>query len=303
MAVSLDSFRKNLNPEILKKAEKLKIRECDEEKPGYFVAFVSDAKQDYDVAITLNEKKEILDHQCDCQEASPICIHKTALILFLGSEKKKEKEKLVKKKKLSPVEELVFDLPEMVVRNWLASKLVKMKDLEFLFLQDFGEKKQEINSEDVEEVTLNAIHAILKNKKKRKLEPSEIPKILANMKKVHEPYLQFYLEKPEDPKRFEIFLELILALIRFDLYIRNRSKKIYDYSQYLFFKAEERINSFVSEEPWQQSINNLVEGLDHPSHFVKNLFRDMLIQMHENAEPERKKLLKKTLEHHIRFSN
>jgi hypothetical protein len=82
MNLSKKNYKKVLAGELVKQAEKCKVRECDETRKGYFEAYVDEKKSTFDVLIAL-VNEEVTEHSCDCNSTVAFCRHKVAVLLFL----------------------------------------------------------------------------------------------------------------------------------------------------------------------------------------------------------------------------
>ncbi len=73
MALTLKNYATTLSQDLLLQAKKNKVRECDETEKGHFVAYVDDAKESFDVSLTVRAGSEITKHTCECNNTSSIC--------------------------------------------------------------------------------------------------------------------------------------------------------------------------------------------------------------------------------------
>jgi hypothetical protein len=60
MELSLENHKTVLPKELLKKAEKNKVRECDETARGHFIAYVDEGSESFDVSLNILPNKVIV---------------------------------------------------------------------------------------------------------------------------------------------------------------------------------------------------------------------------------------------------
>jgi hypothetical protein len=73
MELSLKNYKTVLSKDLLKKAEKNTVRECDETEKGHFIAYVDEGHDSFDVSLTVINNDAISAHSCDCKNGSKFC--------------------------------------------------------------------------------------------------------------------------------------------------------------------------------------------------------------------------------------
>lgn len=86
MDITIKNYKSSLPSELIKKAQRCIVRECDEINPKHFVSYVDESDNSFDVSLTF-DKALIIAHQCDCTELIPFCQHKIALLAFIETGK------------------------------------------------------------------------------------------------------------------------------------------------------------------------------------------------------------------------
>ncbi|MBK8701812.1 MAG: hypothetical protein IPN29_20505 [Saprospiraceae bacterium] len=153
------------------------IREWEETSRGNFIAFVDDGKFSFDTSIQLDEKShEIILTQCDCGDQNPLCAHVLAVLLFMNASDKTTVAsttlKKIRKKKLSPTEELLDSLDNSQLRTWLLEELQTNKELQLKFTSHFDASAQKISSEALTAYGDTCVQAIVG--KKKYIEPVQL---------------------------------------------------------------------------------------------------------------------------------
>ena len=77
MNINIHLLSKSIASTKLKNADKINIRELEEEGKNNFIAFADDGDNSFDVNVRIDEAGEVQELTCDC-ESKVICIHKIA---------------------------------------------------------------------------------------------------------------------------------------------------------------------------------------------------------------------------------
>jgi hypothetical protein len=300
MALGLKNFRTQLPDNLIKKAEKLKVRDLDFYPNLGQMAFVEEGKEDFDVSLQIDASGIILQSNCDCGDQTAFCVHKAALLIFL-EEKSPKKETSKKEKKLninnlSPLELRLMEVQEMELKTWLIQQFKKNKVLEFEFRQAFLERKLDFSPESVKALSREVEDSVVKNKKKRKLELSELQKIISLWKPAHKPVVAFYLEKPEDENHYKALVALMTSILAFYYRISNSTNKTHKYSETIYAQAADRICAIVTYPIWLQAVTYFMKFIDsNPSNQLRWEYLEFLLMLSEKEEGERKDYLLKYL--------
>ena len=135
MDLTIKNYKSSLPPELIKKAQRCLVRECDEIKPQHFVSYVDESDNSYDVSLTF-DKALVIAHQCDCTEPIPFCHHKVALLAFRETGKSST-PKIAKNKKVDPILEALEQANPEKIKEWILKVIQKNKDLGVAFLHEF----------------------------------------------------------------------------------------------------------------------------------------------------------------------
>lgn len=298
MPLFLHSFRKDLPEALIQKAEKLKVRDLDTLPSGTKVAFAEEGKNDFDVSLDINAQGEIVASSCDCQSPQPFCHHKVALLLFL--EKKKSGPKAGGKSKspkreLTPAEMKMSELPEEELRMWLQKLFKKRKDLELEFLQAFSPVKTQFTYDEVRALSEEVIQSVVKSKTKKKMEMSEIRKILGFWKTAHAPVLEYYSANPAAEDHYRALEGLLISVIAFDWRIRNNTNKLQQYEIEVLEKAGTRISQIMDFSEWQKALLYFVRYVEsNPGSVLRHLYLNFLWGLYNRETGERQRFLRST---------
>jgi hypothetical protein len=248
----LDTFSQTL----IDKAKRLKVRECDEESKGSFVAYVDEGNDSYDVKVVVGKKNELIEEQCDCGKGNKTCIHEVALMLYLTSANQATKTKGSGKKKISPAEAVLESIDVETLKGWLLNLFEKNKDIELAFLTLFNKTEKKYTAEDAFNLTLQGRKAVLKNR--RKAEVSEVRKIVALWSNLHSPILEGYWSKPTDELSFQAFMSILSSVTDQVQSIETRSKAMQTYVKEILNKTIPRFLN-REDEQWKSSVGKFFE--------------------------------------------
>ncbi len=284
--ISLQNYLKLLPKDLIKQAEKNKVRECDEEQKGHFVAYVDDGDETYDVSINISTKGEVTANNCDCKNNKLFCLHKTALLLHIGSDKKIVYK--VKAKKKSKTESLLEQADSDALRDWIRELLSKNKDIELSFVHHFAAKSGQLLPEDVVQITIEAVKAVVKNKKN--IDATQLKKVVDLWTEVHTAIVNQYLANTANENGFENFNAIIDSCMKFTHIFEINSIRISKYVEGLLKKSVDIINSLFDEETWKKATGFYMQLLGEKSG-LKMLYLAHLTDILSISNEERKKEL------------
>jgi hypothetical protein len=286
-AITLDNLKKNNTASVLKKAEKLVVRDVDEEKTNFFVAYVDQNDTSYDVAIAISDKKEIINSRCDCN-GSGFCIHRIALANYLAK-KRIKKEPVPKKKKVPQSEALLAELNPDTLKKWVVELFDKNKDLELLFVNEFAAAKTVYTKTEVKLLISTAIKSVIKSKKK--VELSEVKKIVDLLNVTLKPVIQYCINTLSKKESVEIYMLIFYELKAFDNKIYSNSGRIAQYVEQISNEIIVEIASVASFTDWMAVIDlNVAFILSEAIPFEKAIAFDYVVSMYNSTESaERKK--------------
>ncbi|SEM01514.1 hypothetical protein SAMN05216436_101156 [bacterium A37T11] len=293
MQLSRENYGKVLVKTLLQQAGKCLVRECDEQPPGTFVSYVDEATETYDVSISLDEKGEVSAHSCDCGQPA-FCRHRAALLMYVADNpagKAKTPVKGIKRvKKLSPALQLLENTDATALKAWLGELFTKNKDAELAFVHHFSDQEKVYTPSDAEKITLDAVQAVVKNRKK--LDVSEVKKLVELWEKVHTPMVEYYQDHATDPKAFLLFHSLLESCLDFQAQIRTNSTRIPKYVEHRLRQSVPALFQLQQAEAWETAFSFFVKNLiisNHPEvrlNYLKHL--DNLCQV---ADPNRRQQL------------
>ncbi len=297
-----DILLDNIIPiDSIKNSKLATVREFEVNEQGTYIAYVDQKGESYDVSLQLDDSGKPISHSCDCNQKKLFCEHKEALLKYIQSKKSKPKEdlpaklkpKTSKKLKENPLEVLINQVDPHELRKWVYTLLAKNKEIELLFNQEFGEKKQDFTSKEVRQLTYDAFKAIAKNKKK--LEAGEIKKMVDLWTKIHEPILKRYYIFIEDPIAFENFHAIVdsCTLVSFQIY--TKSNRISSYLRSLLVGVVESIENQVEDSIWIKSISYFIDNLYNQYRQIRYEYFHLLFEIGEDLIGERSGLLAHSL--------
>lgn len=292
MELTLKNFKSTLPADIIKKAEKNVVRECDEMEKGHFQAYVDDKDETYDTLIILGSKGEIISHNCDCQCLVDFCHHKTALLLFLAKEKKVA-SKLKIAKKADHLEILVNDTDPERIKEWLIDVFKKNKDLGLTFLHHFSSKKQEYSPEELKRLTLDAVKSVVNNRKK--LEIGEVKKIVELWTVLHESVVNDFIVQMADELCFLRFHAIIEACGEVQLKLNTSSNRFGKYQESLTAKMLMPMHQIRDEEYWDKAVSYFIDHILGGALGMRIYYLAFLVELHALSNMERRQRIAKDL--------
>lgn len=277
--LNLKILSKNIATAKLKQSLKITIRDVDEESKNYFVAYADDKESSYDVAITLDEKQNVLENNCDCGTVG-MCLHKVAFMVYLSNKNEKTKTKTVRAKKITPTEALVNTVEANALRIWLNDFLKKNKDAEFLFVNEFSINTEMYDIPKVKKLIEIAIKTVVNSRKK--IETSELAKIVILLESSLKPVIDFCQNEIQTKDGIALLLFVMRELHEFDARMYKSSVKIIRLVEKISKQTTDYILILKDEAVWQKIIafhfqillENDVKNSD--IHQIKIIYSDSL---------------------------
>ncbi|WP_440134720.1 hypothetical protein [Chitinophaga sancti] len=258
MELSIDNYKNILSKDLVKRSEKCIVRECDEIEKNKYQAYVDENDVSFDVTISLNDKKEVLHHDCDCDSKAAFCQHKIALFLYTG---KKGKKKLPgNPKKSNKLDILVNEADIGELRKWVKEILIKNKDMELAFVHHFSSQQNKYTPQEVKKLTLDAVKAVIKNK--RKIEAGEVKKIVDLWTEIHLPIVEKYFSGVTDVESFKNFNAIVESYEEIQRKLSSSSNKMIKYLESLFDKALISLNELQHEDDWKLALGYFADQID-----------------------------------------
>lgn len=172
MPFTIADFHKTIPAALVKAGERLfkneAVKLVSTSKKNEWTAEVLD-KEMFNVEIMLDEKRNILDHFCDCPTESEHCEHQVAALLKLRQtlplyekkQTKSKKEKEVKvKKKTDPVSQILEEISLAELREFVQKAAAAQKDFKNMLLVHFSEKSESNNRKYYTDVLRTSISNI-----------------------------------------------------------------------------------------------------------------------------------------------
>jgi len=286
MELALKNYNTKLPSELLLKAKKSTVRECDEIEKGHYQAYVDENDKTFDTYLKLNSKGEVTGHGCDCQSTTAFCHHQTALLLFV-IKGKKVVTKLNAGKKAIDIETIVQDADPEKLKTWLIELLTKNKDLGMTFIYQFSRKTQQ--PAELKQLTLDAVKAIIKTK--RSIDNLQAKKIIGLWAVLHEPVMSDFSTQLANE---ESFLS-VHAVMEACEHVRDKygsfNDKLPKYQEKLMLHVLSPLHQLKDEELWDQVIARISERLHGGPYYVRMYYLNFLSQLHRESTLERKKRL------------
>lgn len=251
---------------VLKKAEKCPLREVEETEKGQWVAFADDGPESFDVQITL-QKGEVIAHSCDCgkPDALGFCLHQVAMLKHLAAKGSKTvKQVATRKTKEDPISNLLSQLEPDELKSWLKEVLHQQKYLAVAFTNRFAPKPENYSAEEIYAITDAAVKSVVKNK--RKIDQSELKKILQLWKEVHEPIITNYLSDIATPEKTIVLNNLLFSIQKWNEAFNINSIKITTYKRDILARVIQPLYDIQQETTWQNVIKAyFIHGLNTES--------------------------------------
>lgn len=286
--ISLKNYNTVFSSAAMKAAEKFIVRECDEMDKGQFVAYVDKGNDTFDVSLTIQSNK-VKSHDCDCPNREMFCEHKIALLVHIAENKKIVQPKIKTRKKATELDLLFDTIDTDQLIAWTKNLLSQNKDLALSFIHHFKTPDQNITPKESEELTIKAWKAVANNKKKVDL--TQLKKIIALWETSHAPILKQYLANVADKESFLCIETVINTCLIYDSSLDINTNKIIKYVESLLGKSVETITSLQNDEVWESSVNIFVEKI--PVQIAQNrfYFLNHLLALIEVSTPEKRKII------------
>ena len=274
--ISLTDYKKLLPKDIVKRAEKMVVRELDEIKTGNYESYVDEGSVTFDVTLSTNEVGKILKSSCDCEDGvNTYCIHKVAVIMSIA-EKRKVGSKTVKVK-ANPTQLLLQDVNVEKLKDWVWELLQKNKDLEMAFTHQFSTKSNEFVPDEIVKITNDATKVISKNKKN--IEISELKKLVDLWHTLHEPIINQYLTDVTNELYFSNVHAILDTIKIYRNKINTNSVKINNYADEIYQKIRIAIQTLFSEIDWLKAIKYFLTKSDNNLQTLKDDYFNFLITL------------------------
>ncbi len=290
----LASYKEQISSSLLAKAKKFKVRECDEEEKGRFIAYVDEGDLTRDVSLTINAQGEVTDHTCDCQIGAKLCMHIAALIIHVANKKVSTKTRGRKAVK-APFETALEELTDTDLRAWLLEILRNNKDLQLNFLSRFTKSVQTYTPDAVIALTLQGRKAIIKSKKKA--DASELKRMVALWEQLHTPVIESYLTDPTSVSGYEAFYTIIRSVGINLLDLHATVTRVEQYMGFVTGKLFDMLRMTGDEKVWKASTGFLIQTIAQEMTILAHMMLDRLYKFFMELSPNRKSDLAQRLLH------
>lgn len=292
LELTLKNCKTLLSPVVLKAAEKLLVRECDEIEKGTYIAYIDKGKDTYDVSLTLVSDK-VKEHRCDCSNSDKFCEHRSALLLHLADNKKNRQPKLKAAKKKREIDALLENIEADELKLWLKNLLEKNKDIAFSFTNHFKTGTQKITPQESIIITNDVCKAVAKNKKK--IDQTQLKKIIELWSEAHSGIMKQYLDDVSDQESFLCLHNVISACIAYDAAIDISSTRIYSYVFDLLAQTRQTITELQNDESWQHAVGYFIQNIPEENKPIRIYYLKHVLALCEVSEEYRRAKLLDTV--------
>ncbi|NLR80202.1 hypothetical protein [Chitinophaga eiseniae] len=285
MKLSLRNYKEVLTKELVKKAGKNIVRECDEVEKDSFQAYVDENEVSFDVAISLNNEKEIIHHSCDCNSKAGFCQHKTALLLHLL--KSKPKDRFAKGgRRINQLEILIEEIDPAKLKLWIKDVLVKNKDLELAFIHQFTSQQKKYTPPEVKDYTRNAVKAVIKSR--GRAEANEVKKIVELWTDIHDTIVNDYCSNVVDEAAFQNFDALIEAVEDTQAKIATASNRFSKYVESQLLKVLTSLQQLPTDEGWLVAIGYFADRIIGMNFALRTYYLSFVVSVLNGSSQTRK---------------
>lgn len=290
--MNLKSLKKYFPKDYAIKIKKLTVRECDEEEPGFYIAYVDEGKETYDLNADIDEKLEVINSTCDCDEGHLLCFHQIALLEHLKKllVKPKTKRKAVRKSQNSEIRDMIADIPGPELLEWLEEILKKNKELQIDFKLKFAQTShKELDLDEILKTSKEVIKSVVGRKKT--IEPAKVKVIIDFWKKLHQPYFDSVYIAPNSLEQFRKYADLFRGIWEFSEGYFFQGKRLEGYLKLRQKELAKSIASLQNKAPIFDILKDVDDGGKQLIPDVLNLFGLLF----EFLIPEEKELFLKSL--------
>lgn len=283
--MKLTEIEKHISKVILKEAAKKTVRELDENPPGIFVAFVDDGNESYDVQIETNADGEITKHNCDCPVKNKLCVHKVAVVLKITNTKNPKTKTTAKSKKINATELLLQKVDGEELKKWVLQLISNNKEIDLEFQHRFTETKTHYTQTEIEKLTLDAVKAVIKNRKHPDV--SELKKIVQLWQTIHQPIIDIYINNITNHENSNYIISIVETCIKIQDSFRTSSTGISTYIRVLLGKVYDAILSIENNELWAQVISKYLKCIWDKDNRMIVPYHNFAISFLEGNNPQR----------------
>lgn len=293
MQLSLKNFKSILDAELLKKAAKNRVRECDELEKGHFQAYVDEREETYDTFLIFNKAAEVTGHECDCLNINDFCQHKAALIVFIANQKKTV-TKLKLNKKINQIESVVSDADPEQLKTWLIELLHKNKDLELVFLHQFAPKNEQLTDKEIRQLTSDAVKSVVKNK--RNIDIVSVKNIVKLWEVLHQTVIDDYCNHMNEEGAFNRLNAVMEACEENERKLITSSRRLTMYRDELLEKLLLPLSQIMDTSRWFSVVQYFVDHVVVKGAYgIRIYYLVFLVKLTELIDKERRVALVRDL--------
>lgn len=286
--MNIHNLEKNISSAKLKSADKVILREVEEEKNNRFIAFADEGDVSFDIVIEIDNNGDLVDNNCDCGN-NGFCLHEIALLKNVSALKSTTpKKRKTKTKVLSSTEILLNTLPENEIRAWLLNYLEKNKEAQLAFTLEFDTQKKEFTVADVEKILVSTIQSVIG--KRKSASAAENKKITDLLNKSFEPVIEFLKQNVHTILPYEFFNATAYKLIFYSNQLYDSSTRYKKFLKEFIDKIVIQFNQIQNIEIWKKI------AVEYWDTFInaKNLYffnRDFVVSTYVYANDEQKNII------------
>lgn len=286
--MNIHNLEKNISSAKLKSADKVILREVEEEKNNRFIAFADEGDVSFDIVIEIDNNGDLVDNNCDCGN-NGFCLHEIALLKNVSALKSTTpKKRKTKTKVLSSTEILLNTLPENEIRAWLLNYLEKNKEAQLAFTLEFDTQKKEFTVADVEKILVSTIQSVIG--KRKSASAAENKKITDLLNKSFEPVIEFLKQNVHTKLPYDFFNATAYKLIFYSNQLYDSSTRYKKFLKEFIDKIVIQFNQIQNIEIWKKI------AVEYWDTFInaKNLYffnRDFVVSTYVYANDEQKNII------------
>lgn len=284
--INIKDFLNSIVVKARATAQKLPVRELDEDGPGNYISFVDDGENSFDVGIKLGSGNKIIQYSCECKQPKP-CKHIVAVLMALNEKAAPAKKKTAKKlPKAPPSTPILEELDVNVLKDWVRELLQNNKDIELAFINKFT-KRESFDPSLVKDETAKVVKSIVKNKKN--IDPTLLKKIFELWQQIHAPVIEYCsanLAKTEDV--FALIDTITGQSIFYENFFSVNTNRFQAYITKTLEKFLRPLNEVENEEVWYQMVDKFAAQTYLPaSNEVKAYYMKFLFSLLDISNNQR----------------
>lgn len=261
--------------------KKLVVRELDEEGKGNYISFVDDGDKTFDVSIRLKNDR-IESVSCDCGKPMP-CLHVMAVAGNIQAPEKKKQPKRTAKE--APVFQLLKEVEETRLREWVKCLLEKNKEVQVSFTHYFSPQTH-YTPEELSAHTKLAVKSLVKNKKN--IDQTILKKIFELWNDIHQPVIELYQSDVTNEEHFKLIRVIVNESLYYNFYFNINTIKFDKYIEKNLLSCSNAINSLENDEAWQKAVNLVTDSFIDAEKRFNPHYANQLFTLIETSDEARR---------------